>query len=225
MTTSTSTTTSPRPARWSSWSTPRRRAAARSPARSACRPTRPSPSRSPPAVSVRRRVVSGLMAGSGELEPLRAQGDWSSEGGVVAGRLALTASSLAAPYARRIGPQASLRAGRAAGRPEPLRCRRRGCRRPRTSPCAHAAWPMSAHGCLGPQGLLELTAEAAVSLSQDRRGARAGPHPDRRAADPGPRGVELRGDRRCGGGELWRLRPCPGERARWRSPRRPDSGM
>jgi translocation and assembly module TamB len=58
----------------------------------------------------------GAVAGSGRLEPLRAQGDWSKEGGVVAGRVSFTASSLTAPYARRIGPAASfVLAGRRAG--------------------------------------------------------------------------------------------------------------
>ncbi|HEV7383276.1 MAG TPA: translocation/assembly module TamB, partial [Phenylobacterium sp.] len=58
----------------------------------------------------------GAVAGSGKVEALRAQGDWSADGGAVAGRVILTASTLAAPYARRLGPEASfVLAGRRAG--------------------------------------------------------------------------------------------------------------
>jgi len=58
----------------------------------------------------------GVVAGSGEAEPVRALGGWSKDGGVARGRISLTASSLTAPYARRFGPQASfVVAGRRAG--------------------------------------------------------------------------------------------------------------
>lgn len=58
----------------------------------------------------------GVVAGSGETEPLRALGSWSPSGGDARGRISLTASTLTAPYAKRFGPRASfVLAGRRAG--------------------------------------------------------------------------------------------------------------
>ena len=45
-------------------------------------------------------------AASGALRPLQAQGAWTPTGGEAGGRISLTASSLTAPFARRIGPEA-----------------------------------------------------------------------------------------------------------------------
>lgn len=45
----------------------------------------------------------GAVVGSGRSEPLRAQGDWTKDGGEAHGRLTLTASTLTAPYAGRFG--------------------------------------------------------------------------------------------------------------------------
>jgi translocation and assembly module TamB len=56
------------------------------------------------------------VASSGAAEPLRAVGEWTKDGGDARGRIALTASSLTAPYANRLGPEASfVLVGRRAG--------------------------------------------------------------------------------------------------------------
>ena len=58
----------------------------------------------------------GAVVGSGRAEPLRAQGDWTKDGGETHGRLSLTASTLTAPYAGRLGPDLRfVLAGRRAG--------------------------------------------------------------------------------------------------------------
>jgi len=57
------------------------------------------------------------VASSGASQPLKAEGAWSKAGGDARGVVSLTASTLTAPYARRLGPQASfVLAGRRAGR-------------------------------------------------------------------------------------------------------------
>ena len=56
------------------------------------------------------------VAALGPDEPVRAQGFWDKDGGVGTGRMSLTASTLTAPFARRLGPEASfVLAGRRAG--------------------------------------------------------------------------------------------------------------
>ena len=56
------------------------------------------------------------VASSGAAEPLRASGAWSPAGGDARGRISLTASTLTAPWARRLGPEASfVVVGRQAG--------------------------------------------------------------------------------------------------------------
>jgi len=57
------------------------------------------------------------VASSGASQPLKAEGAWSKAGGDARGVVSLTASTLTAPYARRLGPRASfVLAGRRAGR-------------------------------------------------------------------------------------------------------------
>jgi len=56
------------------------------------------------------------VAASGALRPLQAQGAWTPTGGQASGRISFTASSLTAPFARRIGPEATFElSGRKAG--------------------------------------------------------------------------------------------------------------
>jgi translocation and assembly module TamB len=61
-------------------------------------------------VTARGRVAEGQFAAAvalGTEEPMRAQGFWDRRGGVGTGRLSLAASALTAPYAQRLGPEAT----------------------------------------------------------------------------------------------------------------------
>lgn len=61
-------------------------------------------------VTARGMLAEGQFAAAAALgteEPMRAQGFWDREGGVGTGRLSLSASALTAPYARRLGPEAT----------------------------------------------------------------------------------------------------------------------
>jgi len=113
----------------------------------------------------------GAVTTSGAAEPLRALGAWTKDGGDARGRIALTASSLTAPLAARLGPEASfVLVGRRAG-PALFALEAR---------LASANLSARAHGLgdlgqrrLGPEGL-ELTAETA-HLSRIVEGPEAGP--------------------------------------------------
>ncbi|HEY0435434.1 MAG TPA: translocation/assembly module TamB, partial [Phenylobacterium sp.] len=111
------------------------------------------------------------VATSGASQPLRAQGAWTKDGGDARGRVSLTASSLTAPYAQRLGPEASfVLVGRRAG-PDLFALEAR---------LASENLALRIHGLgdlgqrhIGPQGL-EVAAQAA-QLSRILPGPRMGP--------------------------------------------------
>jgi translocation and assembly module TamB len=71
------------------------------------------------AVSATGKMSAGqftAVASSGAAQPLHAQGAWTPQGGDARGRLSLTASTLTAPWAHKLGPEASfVLVGRKAG--------------------------------------------------------------------------------------------------------------
>jgi translocation and assembly module TamB len=113
----------------------------------------------------------GAVATSGAAEPLRALGAWTKDGGDARGRISLTASSLTAPFATRLGSEASfVLVGRRAG-PDLFALEARLASE-NLSARAHGLGDLGQRR-LGPQGL-ELMAETS-HLSRIVEGPEMGP--------------------------------------------------